>query len=302
MQEVLELKARFGAGALLVAGGTDLIAALRSESPSLPPVEVIDITRIQELKGISIEDGRRSDQGRGRQSGKATCPRVRLGPLVTHNQIERSPDLRKWAGLLAEASAEIGSPQIRNRGTIGGNILNASPCADTLPPLIALGTELTLRSVRGARGVAIGEAILTPYRTVLADDEVLTDIRFALVPEEAGSAFIKLARRKALSVSRMSIAVIVERDAGGILGNVRVAAGAVAPIPRRFPEIEKLLSGKTPTAGLFSAAGGAMAAEMIRISGRRWSTPYKQPAVSALLRRALSRAIGRIRLGQCHDN
>lgn len=269
LQEALELKAHFGTGGLLVAGGTDLLVALRDQDPSLPPVDVIDIGRLAELKGVFRQNGG-----------------IRLGPLATHTEVARSPEIRRWAPLLAAASAEVGSPQIRNRGTVGGNLCNASPCADTVPPLVALGAEATLRSVRGSRTVRVEEAVVAPYRTVLADDEILTDIHFAPIADGVGSAFVKLGRRNALSVSRMSVAVILGT------GIVRIAAGSVLPTVRRFPEVEGFLDGKAPAAELFDAAGSLLAAEMIRISGRRWSTPYKEPVVAVLLKRALARAAG----------
>ena len=216
---------------------------------------------------------------------------MRVGPLATHTEVSENSAVGSRARLLAIASSEIGSPQIRNRGTIGGNICNASPCADTAPPLMVLGAVLALRSQRGTREVSIEDAILSPYRTALAEDEVLTDIRFNLPPEGTGSAFIKLGRRNALSISRMSIAVLARKDARRILRDVRLAGGSIAPTPRRFRTVESILEGNEPTPALFEAAGNEMIAEMIRVTGTRWSSPYKEPVVAALLRRALARAI-----------
>ncbi|GAG44948.1 unnamed protein product, partial [marine sediment metagenome] len=230
--------------------GTDLLVALRKESCSLPSVRLIDISRVPELQRIAIDDhppdtgissdeagssvkacagdeaGSSDEAGNTRRSCGDSRPWVRIGALVTHAQIEKSTELHKRALLLCEASAEIGSPQIRNRGTIGGNICNASACADTIPPLITLGAQLAIHSVRGKRHLPLEDAIPAPYETVLADDEILTEISFPSLPIGAGSAFVKLGRRKALSISRMSIAVALERDHSGNLRRVRIAAGS----------------------------------------------------------------------------
>jgi xanthine dehydrogenase FAD-binding subunit len=283
LDELLAWKARFGAEARPIAGGTDLIVAMREGGPDLPPLEVGDITGTRELKGIRIEGNGSGEGGRA----------FRVGPLATHAEIAASSETRKWAGLLAAAASEVGSPQIRNRGTIGGNICNASPCADTVPPLIALGATLTLRSRRGARDVPLEDAILGPYRTVIAADEVLTDIRFPEPEEGSGSSFIKLGRRNALSISRMSIAVTAHLDGHGLLKSVRIAGGSIAPTPRRFRAVEEFVEGKEPTEALLEAAGNEMITEMIKITGRRWSTPYKEPVVASLLKRAIRQAIVR---------
>lgn len=283
LEEALALKAEYGARGHFIAGGTDLLVGLRAQSPSLPPVEVIDITRIGKLDGISLVNS----------AGSKRADSVRLGPLVTHAQIAASSNLQKWAMLLAEASAEIGSPQIRNRATIGGNIANGASCADTVPPLIALGAELTLRSVRGARRVLLEEVTTAPYETILAPDEMITEIDFPPIPGRSGSAFVKLGRRNALSISRMSIAVVVVQGDQKTIKDLRIAAGSVVPTVRRFRSVESVLRGESATIDRITAAGEALAAEMVRISGRRWSTPYKEPVVAALLRRALERAIAR---------
>jgi len=266
LDDVLAFKADHGAEGRLLAGGTDLIISLRTESPALPPVHVMDITAIDALRGVSERGGR-----------------LRVGPLTTHTELHENPRVRKRALLLAQAAGEVGSPQIRNRGTIGGNLCNASACADTVPPLVALDATLTLRSARGTRTVPAAEAIVRPYRTVLEDDEVLTDIRFAPIER---SAFVKLGRRKALSISRMSLAVVLSSD----MSDVRIAGGSVTPVPRRFPEAEKVLTGQAPSEALYRRAGETVAAEMLQITGTRWSTPYKEPVVAALARRALRRA------------
>lgn len=272
LDEALAFKAQHGAAGRLLAGGTDLIVALRAEGALIPPAEVLDLTGIDELRGITVGE------------------KVTIGALTTHTEIEENESLRRVAPLLCTACGQIGSPQVRNRGTLGGNICNAAACADTLTPLMALDAEVDLRSESGVRCLALADAIKGGNKTALAPGEILTHVRFRPPPPHARTSFVKLGRRKALSISRMTMAVILQRDADGHLIGARVAAGSVAPTARRFPTIEDHLNGKAPTPALYIDAGNTLAAEMIAITGRRWSTPYKEPVVAALLRRALERA------------
>lgn len=295
LKEVLDFKARHRASGLLLAGGTDLIIELRGESPGLEAVEVLDITSVEDLKGIGlgVNGGEEEPQAEARKSDPPELASiVRIGSLATHTEVAESGLLGRAAALLSAASAEVGSPQIRNRGTIGGNVCNASPCADTVPALIALGAGLTLRSAERTRRVAMTDFIQKPYQTVMEDDEVLVSIEFPSIPKGARNAFVKLGRRNALSISRMSVAVVLREGPEGGFEEVRIAAGSVAPTVRRFSSAEKLLLGQKPSKESFTAAAEEVAAEMIRISGRRWSTPYKEPVVQALVRRALYRAMG----------
>ena len=274
LEEALALRARFAGRGAVIAGGTDLLVALRSQSASLPPLEVVDIAPLAALAAIAVAGGT-----------------VTVGALVTHDQLERSPELHGAAPLLGQSGAAVGSPQIRNRGTIGGNVANAAACADTLPPLVALGATLTLRSAAGAREVAAAEFVTRPGSTVLRDDEIVTAFSFPALAEDEVSAFVKLGRRNALSISRLSVAVIARRGRGGTLADVRIAAGSVAPTVRRFPAAEACLAGSRGEAEAVAAVGAALAAEMIRESGRRWSTPYKEPVVQAMARRAVRAAL-----------
>lgn len=266
--------------ARLLAGGTDLIVALRQDSRSLEPLHLIDLT--------SLARGAATDSLGAIEDNQAE---ISIGALVTHTQITQSPLLHRAAPLLAQACAQIGSLQIRNRGTIGGNLCNASPCADSAPALIALGAELILQSTRGERCLPLSAALLAPYKTALAPGEILTRIRFRRPVPDARMAFIKLGRRNAVSVSRMSIAVTLRQDAQSRMQEVRIAAGSVAPTPQRFPEIEQYLSGHAPSPERFAEAGRQLSARMVAACGRRWSTPYKQPVAEALLARALEQAL-----------
>ena len=236
LEEVLHFKARHRASGLLLAGGTDLIIELRGESSGIEAVEVLDISSVEDLKGIDLcRNGGVEPQTEAKKSDPPEeGPSVRIGSLATHTEVAESGLLGRSAPLLSAASAEVGSPQIRNRGTIGGNVCNASPCADTVPALIALGAQLTLRSAERIRRVAMMDFIQKPYQTVLEDDEVLDSIEFTSLPAGARSAFVKLGRRNALSISRMSVAVVLVEGPDDGLEEVRIATGSVRIFQKRF--------------------------------------------------------------------
>jgi xanthine dehydrogenase iron-sulfur cluster and FAD-binding subunit A len=267
--EACSVLAEHGADASILAGGTDLLIELRRSSAKWPKL-IIDISRVSELGGIVESDGH-----------------LVIRPLATHTQLQRSDLLRRWAPLLASAAASIGGPQIRNRGTIGGNIMNAAACADTVPPLIALGATVTLQSKAGSREMNLGELFLQPYQTKANPDELLTAIRLPALPATARSAFIKLGRRNALSITRLSVAAILQIGDDGRITGARIVPGAAFPSWRRVTEAEQMLFGEKPAASLFTAVGRKVSEEMIKETGRRWSTEYKEPVLAVLVRRAL---------------
>ena len=267
--EACGVLAEHGADARVLAGGTDLLIEWRRASTKVPKV-VLDISRVPDLGGIAESDGS-----------------LTLGPLVTHADLQRSDLVGKFAPLLGSAAAAIGSPQIRARGTVGGNLMNAAACADTVPPLIALGATVTLQSKAGTRQLALVDLFLKPYQTQATPDELLTCIRFPKLPSGARSAFIKLGRRNALSISRLSVAAILRIGEDGSITEARIVPGATFPTWKRVPEAEQMLLGKKPAQELFAAAGQKVSEEMIKATGRRWSTEYKEPVIAVLVRRAL---------------
>jgi len=269
--EACDVLAEHGADATVLAGGTDLLIEFRRTSAKLPKV-VVDVSGVGELSGIV-------------ESNDA----IVIKPLTTHSELMRSEALRKFAPLLVSATASIGSLQIRNRGTVGGNIMNAAACADTVPPLIALGATVTLQSKTGCREMELASLFLKPYQTKARPDELLTAIRFSKRPPNAHSAFIKLGRRNALFIARLSVAAMLETGEDGKIVDARIVPGAAFPIWRRATEAEQMLIGAKPTEKLFAAAGQKVSEAMIKETGRRWSTEYKEPVLAVLVRRALER-------------
>ena len=258
-----------GPGACVLAGGTDLLLKLRRPLVKRPEA-FVDISRVEELKGIGENNGE-----------------VCLGPLATHSELARSAALRRFAPLLAAAAETIGSPQNRNRGTVGGNIMNAAACADTVPALIALRAAATLQSGAGRREMSLAELFVKPYQTRANPGELLAAVRFPKLPADARSAFLKLGRRNALSIARMSVAAVLRVGPDGRIAEARIVPGAVFETWRRAAEAERMLVGEKPAPRLFAAAGREVAEQMIKETGRRWSTDYKEPVIAVLVRRAL---------------
>jgi carbon-monoxide dehydrogenase medium subunit len=271
--EACSVLAGHGPELSILAGGTDLLIELRRGTTKAPKA-LLDISGVPELGGIEEADGS-----------------LTIKPLATHSSLVRSDLVQKFAPLLGSAAAAIGSPQIRGRGTVGGNIMNAATCADTVPPLIALGATVTLQSKGGCREMPLADLFVKPYQTKAKPDELLTAIRFPKLPPGARSAFIKLGRRNALSISRMSVAAILQMGGDGRILEARIVPGAAFPIWQRAPEAEQMLVGQKPSAQLFAAAGQKVSEEMIKATGRRWSTEYKEPVIAVLVRRALEQCV-----------
>lgn len=253
-----------------IAGGTDIYVALR-----VNPIwfdRLVDIRRIPELSQIT-------------QEGDL----VSLGAAVTFSHAVQNPILQKVAPFLVEACKTIGGPAVRNCGTFGGNVSNAAACADSLPSLICLETVAHLRSPKGERQVKVEDLVTGPHQTQIEPGELLTHFTFKAPPESAKSCFIKVGRRKAQSISRLSIAVIGTVDAAGVVDYIRVCPGAAVASPVRFPKVEAVLLGNKPDKELIFAAADQLVSDMIESTGRRWSTEYKEITLKAITERSLTK-------------
>lgn len=259
----------------ILAGGTDLLVNLYKESPRLPDFDyLLDISNIPELKFLTLVD-----------------KFIEIGPLVTHSRLINEPLIKNNFPVLVEAAYTIGSTQIRNRGTIGGNIVNASPAADLLPPLIALRAEIELTSRKGKRVSSLEEFLAGPYKTKLQANELLTKIKIPLLGDNYYTDFQKIGRRKALSIARLSLALVVKIDKEGIFQDTRVVPGSATPYPQSLPETEKAINGKSTFNIDVEEIGKITGKEMVSITGERWSTPYKKPTIAVLIKRALKKII-----------
>ncbi len=224
IDETLGLLEKWGPDAVVIAGGTDLVVELKDRVKS--PKALIDIGRVAELSGIREVEG--GD--------------VWIGALSTHAEIASSNTVKEAAPLLADACALVGSPQIRNRGTIGGNISTASPAGDTIPALYVLEASLEIAGPKGKRIVPIESFFQGPKKSALAPDEVVLGVKFPKLGKEYVSFFRKLGQRKSLAISIVSVAFAGRCQEPGLLTDVRIALGAVAPTVVRARTVEKAIS------------------------------------------------------------
>lgn len=271
LQEACDLLWEFREKAKIIAGGTDLVIGLRNGD--LSPRCLIDITRIEALRKIEEKEGM-----------------VFIGAGVTHSELASSPIIRKFGKVLSEAASWVGSPQIRNLGTIGGNIINASPAADTVPPLMALDAIGRVVSKEREKELPLCQLFSRPYETTLKPHEILVQVRFPELPSSTKSSFVRLARREAMAIARMSVAIVLQLEKGRI-EDIRISVGSVTPIPQRISEAEAVLKGKFPDEEGLQLAAGKVSETMIHQSGMRPSTSYKRPVVGALFIRAMKEAL-----------
>jgi carbon-monoxide dehydrogenase medium subunit len=269
LDETLTLLAEKREKARLIAGATDLMLEL--ERGLRKGIEsVIDITRLPDLDPITLDESET----------------IHLGPLVTHNAAAASRLLRERAFPLVSAAWQVGAPQIRNRATIAGNLVTASPANDTITPLMALGAWVTLASVKGTRRVPLQEFYTGVRKTVLQPDEMLVDIAFPALKANQRGTFLKLGLRRAQAISLVNAAVIVTGELPYVKSAV-ITLGAVAPTIIHAPEAETYLAGKELTDEVIAQAG-ELAAEATRpIDDIRGSAAYRKAMVRVLVTRGL---------------
>ncbi len=256
----------------VIAGGTDLIPVLRKEE--VYPKYVLNILEIASLRGITEEDDE-----------------IRIGPTTTFTEIVESEVLNRTLPLLVQAASCVGSPQIRNRGTIGGNIATASPAADILPAVLALEGVLEIRSREsGSRFLPLAEAINAPYSIDLRPDEIITGLRIKKLPPATRNGFEKLEPRKAMARALMNMSIVIHTNAKGIISELRIVPGAVMPVARRMEEAERILLGKKPDSSLVYAAVEALEEEILKVGGVR-CPEYKMPVVKNIFRRGLEQLL-----------
>lgn len=270
VEEVLQVLAERGEKARIVAGATDLI--LEMERGVRKGIEtLVDISRVPGLDEICLDED----------------DVIHLGPGVTHNQCVASKLIRERAFPLARACWEVGSPQIRNRGTVAGNIITASPANDTISPLMALGACLTLRSTKGERVVTMKDFYLGVRRTVLQPDEMVVDIAFPASKANQKGTFYKFALRRAQAISLLNSTVLVTFD-GNRISKAVITLGAVAPTIIHAVNAETFLVGKELTEDIIRQTGELAMAAARPISDVRGSAGYRRKMVGVVVRRSLA--------------
>ena len=256
----------------LLAGGTDLVIGMKALTET--PQSVISLQKVPGLVGITTE----ADNS------------ISIGAMTKVREVELSADIQQHHTALAEGAAEIGSIQIRNLATIGGNIAHASPAADTVAGLLVAGAQVDIASADGNRSVPIDELFTGPGQTVLAPGEIIT--RFRLPSPASGSHYIKHKIREVMDLAFIGVAAAINLD-NGTITDARIGLAAVAPTPIRATEAENLLNGNAPTAELVEQAGEAAAAASSPISDLRCSAEHRKEMVNVLTRRTIQQALER---------
>jgi CO/xanthine dehydrogenase FAD-binding subunit len=251
-----------------VAGGTDVLVDLRARK--LRARFLMDISRLEPLKDVA-------------ETEEGLC----IGAGVTLTEIRNSTVVARLAPSLHRAAQGFGSRQIRNTATIGGNVGNASPSADTAPPLLVHEARAVLRHINGERRVDVADLFEGPYRSGIRPEEILH--HFVLRPAEEGVCdFQKIGRRGSLAIARVNMACMLRLDGSGGVRSARVALGSCTPTPRRMKAVERFLEEGPLHMDRIVEGGRRMAARMVEIAGRRPSTVYKEPAVQGLFVRMLA--------------
>jgi CO/xanthine dehydrogenase FAD-binding subunit len=272
IQEAVALLSEKGIKSYPIAGGTDLIIALRSNNVKAD--RLVDLNRIPDLK--VIEDHQK----------------IIIGATVTFTEIIENPMLQKQLPILVEACKVVGCDQIRNLGTIGGNVANAAIPADSIPVLVCLEAVAVIQTLQGETRLPVSELVTAPNRTNIPLGGIIKFFEIPHIPSGAKTNFQRIGRRRSMSIARLSMAALGATGSDGKINDIRLVAGAAFPTFKRIHRVEELLLGKIPEDNIFITAGEEMAKEFIRVSGSRWSTEWKIKAIAAITQRALSQVFG----------
>jgi CO/xanthine dehydrogenase FAD-binding subunit len=261
-----------GAGGRFLAGGTDLVIAIKEKG--LVPKYLVDLKKVPGLSGIQENvDGS-----------------ITIGALTTMREIETDPLLSKKYPFLCQSAAEVGSIQIRNRATVGGNMANATPSADVAPSLIALDAIAKIVGAAVERTVALEEFFRGPGQSIMSPEEILTEIIIPKTSPQLVGEYIKFSPRDMMDLAYVGVAVIYNLAADKRCNGVRIVLGAVAPTPIRARQAESVLEAQILTESLATTAGEEAAKASKPISDVRSSADYRRAMVSAMTKRAILNA------------
>ena len=258
-------------GGQILSGGTDFFPSL-GERPVTG--SLVDISGLNELKGV-VEEERY----------------FRIGGLTTWTEIIKTPLPRSFDALKA-AAREIGGVQIQNRGTVAGNLCNASPAADSVPPLLALDAEVELASRVGTRRLPLAEFIIGNRKSLRQPGEILSQVFVPRAVENASSTFLKLGARRYLVISIVMVAAVLEKDRAGRVADARVAIGACSAVAQRLMRLERALKGQPAAAGIGSLVTGDHLKDLSPIDDVRATAAYRRESALLLVQRALDACAG----------
>ncbi len=268
VSEAMTLLNEPGLRSRALAGATDIMLLLRHDPHYCD--RLVDISLIPELRKIEEQNGR-----------------VIIGAAATFNEVMESPLVQQTAPALVQACHSVGAVQIRNMGTLGGNVVNAAACADSLPALICLDASTSILTPAGGQSMPVSRFVTRPNHTLLPSGGLLLSLSYPIPASGSRSAFLKLGRRNAMAISRLTVAALGRLNDDGRIAEARLVTGSATPSIERLAAVEELLLGEAPSDLLFNLAARATVAEMLRLSGRRWSSEYKIPALEAMTARIL---------------
>ena len=273
VSEVCILLGKHQGRARVIAGGTDLLVKMKEGG--LRPRYLIGLKGIPGLDGLAYD----------RQG-------LHIGAMATHRDVLKSSIVRERYGSLAEALECIGTPQIRNLGTVGGNLCNSSPAADAAPILIVLGARVKLAGITGAREMLLEDFFRGPGQTALSQGEILTEILVPRISAHSAGKYEKLALRSSADLAAVGVACWARCNPdNGVLEDIRIALGAVAPAPMRSKEAEGILRGKVPAEELIRLAASRASEEAKPVTDLRASAGYRREMVAVMARRAIKGAL-----------
>jgi len=282
IEEALEILSRYEKEIKVIAGGTDLLVQYYDRLYEIS--NWLDLKNIIELKEIKIHQNQ-----------------MEIGAMVTHAQLEKSEDIKKYFPVLNQAAADIGSPQIRNRGTIGGNIVNASPAGDLLAPLMAYKAKFKLLSVQKEALISAEEFFIGPKKTILEPAQLLTRIILPLPSERTYGCWIKIGKRKALIIATITLALVVEMaEDNKTVKDVRTCLGSVAPTPIEIKEVKKKMAGKKFDQLDFTELGQIVEDKISPIDDIRGTREYRKDVAKKIMINALEE-IDLARTGRPHN-
>jgi len=277
MDEAISLNQRYGEKARYIAGGTDVIVKIKERQ--IRPEYLISLRGIPGLDQITYQEGE-----------------LRIGALVTHRALELSAVIRKHFPILTDAVGNIGSVQIRNVATIGGNIVNAVPSADGATPLIALGAKIRLAGPKGERTIALEDFFMGPGQTVLQQGEILREFIVPRLPPRTGGAYWKHMRRAAMELPILGVSVLLSlAEDMQTCEEARIGLGVMAPTPMRAKKAEAVLRGKKLSADILEEAGKVAASESKPRDTARGEAWYRREMVEVLIPRLGRIAIDRVK-------
>lgn len=279
LDEAYEILIKCGKEAKLMAGGTDLLVEMKNGDVN--PKYVIDLKQIPTFKRIE-HDGERG---------------LKIGALVTIHEIESSSIIRRYFSILSEAASVLGSVQIRNKGTIGGNLCHASPSADLAPPLIVLDSKVKIVGKSGERLERLEDFFIGPGLTILNPDEILNEIQIPFLPPNSNGTYLKFSPRKAMDLAVVGVATVITLNpSNSICTRAKIVLGAVAPTPIRAKKSEKLLEGRRIEKDLIDEVSNLATEESRPISDIRGSAWYRREIIKVLVKRSITQTLEKLML------